>query len=187
MISLKKLGLIILFSKGLLLSAQVEVFRNNVDTSSYIAPGDTITRSPIFEGGDQDFFRFIETRFNLRTNAQSLEFTGETIKFSFFVNKDGSVSEYTHLSGSNAIVSSEFERIVSSMPKWLPGLLQGKKKKTLMVYNLSIKPVNDFPPVQITMNSNSVEYTDKTKEIKIFIMAGTILVAVTLWIISSMK
>ena len=171
MISLKKLGLIILFSKGLLLSAQVEVFRNNVDTSSYIAPGDTITRSPIFEGGDQDFFRFIETRFNLRTNAQSIEFTGETIKFSFFVN----------------IVSSEFERIVSSMPKWLPGLLQGKKKKTLMVYNLSIKPVNDFPPVQITMNSNSVEYTDKTKEIKIFIMAGTILVAVTLWIISSMK
>ena len=180
MIWLKKLGLIILFSKGLLLSAQVEVFRNNVDTSSYIAPGDTITRSPIFEGGDQDFFRFIETRFNLRTNAQSLEFTGETIKFSFFVNKDGSVSEYTHL-------SSEFERIVSSMPKWLPGLLQGRKKKTLMVYNLSIKPVNDFPPVQITMNSNSVEYTDKTKEIKIFIMAGTILVAVTLWIISSMK
>jgi hypothetical protein len=41
--------------------------------------------------------------------------------------------------------------------------------------------------VQITMNSNRVEYTDKTKEIKIFIMAGTILVAVTLWIISSMK
>jgi hypothetical protein len=97
------------------------------------------------------------------------------------------VSDYTHLSGSNAIVSSEFERIVSSMPKWSPGVLVGKKKRTLMVYNLYVKRVDDFPPVQITMNSNSVEYTDKTKELKIFIMAGTILVAATLWIISSMK
>jgi hypothetical protein len=187
MISLKRIGLLIVLLKGILLSAQVEVFRNNVDTSTYIAPEDTITRSPMFEGGDQDFFRFIETRFNLRTNAQSLDFTGETIKFSFYVNKDGSVSEYTLLSGSNAIVSSEFERIVGSMPKWSPGFLVGKKKRTLMVYNLYVKRVDDFPPVQITLNSNSVEYTDKTKELKIFIMAGTILVAATLWIISSMK
>lgn len=187
MISLKRIVFLVGLFNCFLLTAQVEVFRNNVDTSTYIAPEDTITRAPIFEGGDQDFFRFIETRFNLRTNAQSLDFTGETIKFSFYVNKDGSVSEYTLLTGSNAIVSSEFERIISSMPKWSPGVLVGKKKKTLMVYNLYVKRVDDFPPVQITMNSNSVEYTDKTKELKIFIMAGTILVAATLWIISSMK
>ena len=66
MISLKKIGLLILLFKGILLSAQVEVFRNNVDTSTYIAPEDTITRSPMFEGGDQDFFRFIENIINAR-------------------------------------------------------------------------------------------------------------------------
>lgn len=181
------LGVILVLFSFKSLHGQVEVFRPTADTSTYIAPEDTITKAPVFEGGDADFFRYIETRFNLRTNATAMDLVGESIKFSFFVNKDGSISEYTLLSGSNAIVSSEFERIISKMPNWSPGKLVGKKKKTLMVYNLLIRQVNDFPPVQITMNSNSVEYTDKTKELKIFIMAGTILVAATLWILSSMK
>jgi hypothetical protein len=60
MISLKQIVLFVSLFKGLLMTAQVEVFRNNIDTSTYIAPEDTITRAPIFEGGDQDFLGLLK-------------------------------------------------------------------------------------------------------------------------------
>ena len=166
------------------INAQVEVFRNTSDTSTYIAPEDTITKAPVFENGDVDFFRYIETRFNFRTNSNNLDYSGENIRFSFYVEKDGDVSEYTHLYGSNVMVASEIERIVTAMPKWNPGYMDGKKKKTLMVYNILIKRVDDIPPVQITLNASKMEYTDQTKHIKWFIVSGALLILVTLWITS---
>lgn len=170
------------------LKAQVEIYRPpQADTATYIAPGDTITCAPQFEQGDQDFFRYIETRFNLRNNSAVLDYTGENIRFSFYVEKDGSVTDYTHLYGSNAIVASEIERIVSGMPAWKPGYLSGKKKKTLMVYDILIKRVDDFPPVQIVANDRKLEYTDKTKQIKWFIVGGTLLILVSLWISSFIR
>lgn len=170
-----------------ILQAQVEIFRPQTDTATYIAPADTITKAPKFENGDIDFFRYIETRFNLRSGPGALDITGENIRFSFYIEKDGSVSDYTHLYGSNAIVATEVERIVRSMPKWEPGYLGGKKKKTLMVYDILIKRVDDFPPVQIVANDRKMEYTDQTKQIKWFIMGGALLILVTLWITSSIK
>lgn len=169
------------------LAAQVEIFRPQQDTAVYIAPADTITKPPVFGNGDVDFFRFIETRFRLGNSAQSLDYAGEVVRFSFYVNKDGRVSDYTHISGSNAIVNSEIERIVSDMPAWEPGYQNGRKRKTLMVYNLLIRKVDDFPPVQVTMKDSSAEYTDQTRQIKWFIVAGTLMILVTLWITSSIK
>ena len=169
------------------LTAQVEIFRPQQDTAVYIAPEDTITKPPVFGNGDIDFFRFIETRYNLGNSALALDYAGEVVRFSFYVHKDGHVSDYTLLYGSNAIVNSEIERIVSNMPVWEPGYQNGRKKKTLMVYNLLIRKVEDFPPVQVTMKESSAEYTDKTKQIKWFIVAGTLMILVTLWITSSIK
>ncbi len=165
------------------IQAQVEIFRNQEDTSTYIAPGDTITKPPQFETGERDFFNYIETHFNLRVNSQAMDLQGAIVKFSFYVEKDGSISDYKHLYASNAIIASEVERIVSRMPKWTPGYQTGKKKKTLMVYDLSVRVVNDLPMVQVTKNSASLEYTDKTNELKWFIVAGAVLVLLTLWII----
>lgn len=185
---MKQLTLLLFLAVIPAVYAQVEIYRpQQADTATYIAPGDTITCAPKFENGDQDFFRYIETRFNLRNNSTVLDYSGENIRFSFYVEKDGSVTDYTHLYGSNAIVASEIERIVTTMPAWKPGYLSGKKKKTLMVYDILIKRVDDFPPVQIVANDRKLEYTDKTKQIKWFIVGGTLLILVSLWISSFIK
>jgi hypothetical protein len=164
--------------------AQVEIFRNTEDTATYIAPADTITRPPQFETGEIDFFNYLEFRFNRRTSGQAMDLNGAVVKFSFYVDKDGRVSDYKHLFASNAVVASEIERVVTNMPKWSPGYEHGKKKRTLMVYELNVRPVaNTIPMVEITKNSGSAEYTTQTNPIKWFIVAGTILVLATLWII----
>lgn len=168
------------------LFAQVEVFRKTEDTSTYIAPEDTVTKAPVFENGDQDFLRYLETHFNLRTNS-NLDYAGESIRFSFYVEKDGDIEGYEQLYGSNAIVASEIERIITTMPKWNPGYLDGRKKKTLMVYNILIKKVDDFPPVQITLNNSTLEYTDQTRQIKWFIIGGSLLILITLQITSILR
>jgi hypothetical protein len=175
-----------LFSLGYS-KAQVEVFKNREDTSTYIAPKDTITKAPIFENGDHDFFRYIENNFNMRRNFESLDYFAENINFSFYIDKDGQLVDYKHISGSNAIVSSELERIITKMPKWSPGYLNGRKKKTLMIYSINIRRVDDFPPVEVVKNTSSLEYSDQTKQIKWFIVAGSVLVLVTLWITSFVK
>jgi len=162
---------------------QVEVFRNENDTATYIPPGDTITKPPQFGMGEIDFFSYIENHFNLRVSGQSLDFNGAIVRFQFYVEKDGSISDYQHVYGTNAIVSSEIERVVSRMPKWTPGYQTGKKKKTLMVYDLSVRAVNSLPAIEVSKNNSSLQYTDKTNSIKWFITAGAVLILVTLWII----
>ncbi len=163
--------------------AQVEIFNPPDDTATYIAPGDTITKPPQFETGEIDFFRYIEMRFNLRNNAPAIDLQGAVVKFSFYVERDGSITDYEALYSSNAIIGSEIERIVTRMPKWTPGYRDGKKKRTLMVYDLSVRIVNDLPAVQITKNSSSAEYTNKTNSIKYFIAVSAVLILLTLWII----
>lgn len=167
--------------------SQVEIFRNTQDTSTYIRPEDTITKPPVFGAGDHDFFRYIETKFMFRPNSGALDYQGENIRFSFYVGKDGKVSDFEMLYGSNAIVAAEIERIVTNMPEWEPGYLNGKKKKTLMIYNLLIRRVDDLPPVQVTLNESTLEYTDQTKQLKWFIIGGSVLVLATLWITSFLK
>ncbi len=161
---------------------QVEIYKGEPDTATYIPPEDTITRPPQFESGEADFFRYMELRFNMRNNSQALDLQGEIVRFSFYVEKDGSITDYTAMFSTNAIIASEIERIVTTMPKWSPGYSYGKKKRTLMVYDLSVRPVYDLPGVEISKNSSSAQYTSKTKDLKWFIVGGSVLVLLTLWL-----
>lgn len=163
--------------------AQVEVFRNTEDTSTYIAPEDTITKPPQYGTGEFDFFDYIEKHYILRNTAQSLDLNGAVVKFSFYINKDGTISDYEHLYSNNVIVATEIQRVISRMPKWSPGYEAGKKKRTLMIYELNVRIMRDnIPPIEITKNSGSLEYTSKTNPLKWFIVSGTLLILLTLWI-----
>ena len=175
--------LMVLCLVGKLAFSQVEIFRHDEDTSNYIPPGDTITKPPSFASGDEEFFRYIETHFNLRLLGSSLSLSGELVKFQFYVEKDGKISDYKHINGTNALVSSEIEDIVNRMPDWNPGYFEGKKRRTLMIYDLKVREVvGAVTPIEVTKNSMSAEYTDKTKQIKWFMASGAILILASLWL-----
>lgn len=163
--------------------SQVEIFKHEEDTSTFIPPEDTMTRPPTFGSGDDEFFRYIETHFNFRVIGSSLNIMGEFVKFQFYVDKSGKISEYKHIVGTNAQVSSEIEDIVTGMPEWNPGYFEGKKRRTLMIYDIKIREViGAVTPVEVTKNSMSAEYTDKTKQIKWFMASGAVLILVSLWL-----
>lgn len=167
------------------LYAQVEVFRPSSDTATYIDPKDTITTPPIFETGDLDFFRYIETHFTMLTTSTSLTYTGGNYKFKFYIDKDGSLSDFEMITFSDANISRELERVISLMPKWTPGVFEGKKKRTLMVYDINIQRVNDFNSIQVTKRDSDVQYTRQTNSIKWFIVAGSVLILLGLFITRS--
>jgi hypothetical protein len=163
-------------------NAQVEVFRNTEDTATFIPPKDTITCPPVFGAGVEDFLRYLETNINVKNTAESTSIA-DIFYFSFYVEKDGSLSDYELISFTNGIMAGELERAVMRMPEWSPGFQDGKKKRTKMFYKINIRKVNDFSPIEVTLNESNLQYTDKTKLLKIFITAGSVLILLTLWLV----
>jgi hypothetical protein len=165
--------------------AQVEVFRNTEDTSTYINPKDTITTAPRFENGDMDFLRYIETHMTALNVNSTLSYASTNIKCSFYIDKDGSVSDYKLITFSDANIAHELERVITKMPKWTPGVYLGKTKRTLMIYDLSIRRVNDFNTIQVTMRDSDLEYTTQTNPLKWFMVVGSLMILVALFVIKS--
>jgi hypothetical protein len=163
---------------------QVEIFRNQEDTATFIPPQDTITKPPQYGNGEADFFKYIEEHFFIRNNTYTSNL-GITVRFSFFVERDGSISDYKHIFGTNQMYSAEIERVISHMPRWTPGYYSGKKRKVMMEYDLTLRPIAYLTPpmIEISKNNVSAQYTDKTNQLKWFIVSGAVLILVTLWII----
>jgi hypothetical protein len=52
-----------------------------------------------------------------------------------------------------------------------------------MVYDLNIRKVNDFNIVQVTLRDSNLEYTQQTNPIKWFLVAGSLMILVALFVI----
>ncbi|MCC6818345.1 MAG: hypothetical protein IT245_05605, partial [Bacteroidia bacterium] len=153
------------------------------DTATYIAPMDTITVAPKFENGDQDFFRYIETHITLLNIGSSLTYLGGNYKFSFYIEKNGELSEFKMLTFSDANIAHELERVISRMPKWSTGYFQGKKKKTLMVYNVNLRKIDDFNAIEVTLNESDIQYNRSTNPLKWSLAIGSVLILIGLFIV----
>lgn len=165
-----------------LLHAQVEVFRGTQDTGYVFSPEDTITKPPQFVGGEDAFYSFLANSVNFQVlNSQLI---GDDIKFSFYVEKSGKLSDFKIIQSANINLSVELERLLTSdlMPEWEPGFLVGKKKKTLMIYDLKFSLSNELPKVIVSKNYTFSEYTTQTNLLKRFLVAGSVLILVTLFI-----
>jgi hypothetical protein len=162
--------------------SQVEVFRGTQDTGYVFSPEDTITKPPQFDGGEDAFYNFMASYVNYKVlNAQLI---GDNIKFSFNIEKNGSLSDFKIIHSANVNLSIELERILTSdlMPQWEPGYLVGKKKKTLMIYDLKFSLSNELPKVIVSKNYTFSEYTKQTNLLKRFLVAGSVLILATLFI-----
>ena len=77
--------------------------------------------NPVFPGGTLALQRFVDQ------TKQPVSITAsETVFVEFVVNIDGSVSDYTVLKGAGMEADLEAVRIVSVMPKWTPGTVDGE-------------------------------------------------------------
>lgn len=165
------------------LNAQVEIFKGESDTSKYIAPEDTITKSPKYKNGENDFFQYIQQEFNTRMFSSNIPFEGVDLRFSFVVEKNGQISDFKSLFSTYQLAMEEMQRIIESMPRWTPGKQVGVTKRITMIYDLKLNLNQQTSEVYITKNGYYQEYSPKTKYLKWYIVSATVLIMATLLII----
>lgn len=75
-----------------------------------------------FPGGQSAMFQWISQNISYPADANG---AGGRVMVEFIVEKDGSVSDAKIIRGGNEALDAEAIRLVSSMPKWIPGQVNG--------------------------------------------------------------
>ena len=81
---------------------------------------------PEYPGGTAALMKYLGTNIKYPTISQEMGSAGRVI-VQFVVDKDGSISNPEVVRGVDAYLDKEAIRVISSMPKWRPGVQNGKK------------------------------------------------------------
>lgn len=104
-------------------------------------PEETDTK-PQFPGGDAAYKKFLARNVKYPQAALKKKLQG-SVKIGFTVNPDGSIVNAKVERKVNALLDNEALRVVKSMPRWIPGLYQGKpvpvKMSIPVNFRLSVK------------------------------------------------
>ena len=84
-----------------------------------------VEEMPQFPGGMGEAMKFLAKNMKYPVAAQQAKIEGRVI-VQFVVEKDGSVSDVKVAHGVNPELDAEAIRVVSMMPKWIPGKQRGK-------------------------------------------------------------
>lgn len=111
-----------------------EVYEADVLKEGYVMQnGQRITYSkptiyPEFEGGINQFYRFLASNIHYPVGALRRGAAGGRVVVSFTVCEDGSLCDYEVLEGAGSGFEKEAVRVVKkSSGKWVPGMLRGQK------------------------------------------------------------
>ena len=128
-----------------LFTSQAQTCRVNVGgttegTISYIEvfEYDYVTEKPSFPGGDDLLMKFINTHREYPKSAYERGIQGR-VTCSFVVNSDGSVSHISVIRGVEPSLNKEAIRILSNMPEWIPGKLNGRPVPTRVVWSVPFR------------------------------------------------
>ena len=81
---------------------------------------------PEFPGGTAALMKYLGANIKYPTISQEMGSAGKVI-VQFVVDKDGTITDPTVVRGIDAYLDKEAIRVISSMPKWKPGVQNGKK------------------------------------------------------------
>ena len=86
---------------------------------------DTPEVMPEYPGGMQAMMNFIGENVKYPEDAMEKNISGKVF-VTFVVEKDGTVSEAKVVKGVCESIDNEALRVVNAMPKWTPGMMDGK-------------------------------------------------------------
>lgn len=93
---------------------------------------------PEFEGGLNELIRYLSMNIKYPKVARKKGISGK-VYIQFMVDKAGSIKNVKVLKGVSEELDAEAIRVVSAMPKWKPGLLDGDKVNTYFNLPISFK------------------------------------------------
>jgi len=98
----------------------------NVNDDNIFYP---VEKHPQFPGGETELYKFIKLKRTYPKSAQEDGIEGRVIT-RFVILPDGSIDNVTVLRGIHPACDSVAIEIIRSMPKWIPGTLNGKAVST---------------------------------------------------------
>jgi TonB family protein len=122
-----------LVKKGLLLSNVLQ-FADQLQTGDKIFM--VVEQQPEFVGGYDAMRNFIRTNMHYPEDAKVAGKNG-TVYVSMVINEDGSVTDTKVLRGVFPSLDAESARVISIMPKWKPGMQNGKAVRVR--FNLPVR------------------------------------------------
>ena len=90
----------------------------------------TVEQLPEFPGGIVQFMKWLTRNLRYPPIAQSQRMQGKVV-VSFIINKDGSIASPTIVQSVDPVLDREALRVVKMMPRWKPGLQNGKPCRTM--------------------------------------------------------
>lgn len=107
------------------LKAQTDTARVKSDTTKSVIP----ETPPEFPGGDSGLYQFLSSHLKYPADAVEKHIQGR-VNVQFFIEMDGTVSNVVALNLVFPSLDKEAVRVISSMPKWKPGTLNGEPQRT---------------------------------------------------------
>ena len=99
---------------------------------------DDVNEKPSFPGGENELMNFINNKREYPQAAYSKGIQGR-VTCSFVVNTNGSISHISVLRGVEASLNKEAMRVLSEMPTWIPGKLNGKTVPTRVIWSVPFR------------------------------------------------
>jgi TonB family protein len=117
----------------------IQIIRNNNDSIYQI-----VDEMPQYPGGEKAMMEYVAKNVKYPQEAKDKEIQGRVF-VSFVVEKDGSVSTVKVMRGIGGGCDEEAVRVVSSMPKWKPGIKDGKPVRVSYMMPLNFKLTEGQP------------------------------------------
>lgn len=127
------------------IAMHAQTSRVNIGTSatgvvSYIEvyEYDYVTEKPRYPGGDSQLMKFINDTRQYPKRAYERGVQGR-VTCTFVVGADGSVNHISVIRGVEPSLNREAIRVLSQMPEWLPGKLNGQPVPTRVVWSVPFR------------------------------------------------
>lgn len=101
----------------------------------------TIEQMPSFPGGTSELYKWLNN--NIRYPAEAAESSIQgRVSLSFTVSKDGSIKDIEVMRSPHESLSRESIRLVKSMPKWIPGRMNGETVNVTYIMPINFRLTN---------------------------------------------
>ena len=105
-------------------------------------PYTAVEQMPQFPGGPSELMKYISTNLRYPEDAKRDKTEGRVIA-RFTVKEDGSIGDVNIVRGVSPSLDAEAVRVLSGMPKWEPGMQNGKAVPTLYTVPVVFRIIED--------------------------------------------
>ena len=117
-------------------SEEAEIIRGKEPIFEFV--GQIVEQMPTFPGGTATLMKFLSENMKYPEQAEKDGIQGRVI-CTFFVEKDGSISDISVAKSVHPQLDAEAVRVLSLMPKWIPGKRNGEFAKVKYTFPITFR------------------------------------------------